>query len=234
MNKTILISAVGQPGQRKASNFASRTETAGSVMQGTVRGTAETHNLGERGATPRPATTPGGGRLFAAAGATGERKATDTNFAARRPAAARFMGEDQTAGRAGASGFPRVASHYGARLDGRALPSRTGLAQFVYWWGGTRIRSQAQAGAIPAPTTFSRLRNAVAAPELAGSSNSLLPHNKEQTTFDSVVRLPPVPARFFVEPRPGYVLTPAPRRRLAENCRGLRLVWLLTLSGGVR
>lgn len=41
-------------------------------------------------------------------------------------------------------------------------------------------------------------------------------------------------AHFFFKPRPGYVFTPQPRRNHSTNSRGLRLAWLLGLSGGVK
>jgi len=43
-------------------------------------------------------------------------------------------------------------------------------------------------------------------------------------------------ARFFfcVEPRPGYVLKPQPRRNHSTNSRGLRLAWLLGINRQIR
>lgn len=84
---------------------------------------------------------------------------------------------------------------------------------------------------------FWRLRNAVAARVLTGTELNAVRPTTTRTRNDcsnSVLQLPPSPAQFFVEPRPGYVFTPQPRRNPSTNSRGLRLAWLLGLSGGVK
>lgn len=73
---------------------------------------------------------------------------------------------------------------------------------------------------------FMRLRNVVAAPELAGlhKNSAAFPG---RAAFHRLVSRP-MPAQFFFCPR-------QPRSfRHAVNCRGLRLVWLLTINGGLR
>jgi hypothetical protein len=111
---------------------------------------------------------------ISAAAPSGERKATDTNFAARRPAASCFLGRVLTAG------------------DGSALPSRTSLAQ---------VRGRTGLFKVGPVLWFQRLRNAAVAPELAGRIIVARPSTQRAADNVSAVQLPPKPAQFFLCPR---------------------------------
>ena len=105
------------------------------------------------------------------------------------------------------AGVPAGRDISGARSHERALPSRTARARFF----------------------FLRLRNAISARVLAGTElNAVCCPTTTQTRDDCStgfgLQLPPMPARFFF----------CPRRNQSTNSRGLRLAWLLNLSGGVQ
>jgi hypothetical protein len=122
-------------------------------LQGGAVAACVAHNHEAGGSIPSPATNLPVSRV-------GERKATDTNFAASAGAGSSFFGgpRGEPDGDAQAV-FPRGVLHYGARFLDRVLPSRR------------------------------------------------------------------LAARFFLCPR---------KPRHAENCRGLRLVWLLVAAGSLR
>lgn len=76
---------------------------------------------------------------------------------------------------------------------------------------------------------FKRPCNTDAAPDLAGFHNSRSFRNDELTGKPLMMQLqlPPKPAHFFFCPRHSF------HQRHAENSRGLRLVWLLGINGGL-
>jgi hypothetical protein len=129
---------------------------------------------------------------------------TDTNSARRPVAAGVFSGAVLSAGR----------DISGERSNDRALPSRTARAR----------------------SFFSRWRNADVARVLTGTElNAVRPSTMRTGDVTGFrLQLPPQPAHFFVEPRPGYVLTTQPRRNHSNNARGLRLAWLLGINGGLQ
>jgi len=200
------------------------------VLQGTVRGTDEPHKLTQLGATPSPATN---------LSAAGQPVLPASTNSACRTDAAHFLPPDLTlkpltsgqpdAATGNAAG--RTKESGGSFFAGKGLPA-----------GRVISGAPPHDGALPSRTArarffFSRLRNAVAARVLTGTELNAVRPTTTRTRNDcsnSVLQLPPSPAQFFVEPRPGYVFTPQPRRNPSTNSRGLRLAWLLGLSGGVK